>query len=220
MVHKVAQSPRAKPKMQVKSDLNSIHLGHHVTDFIGIRSWQDKGLNHTGEKPPPRSGGKPPGPCRLLRSSTILLIMSVSFYPQWSTWHESLGGKNRAIPEEHNSGTCGLSTLWRASRQSNNDRKRCPKASRQSREESRACPRDSRGAGQQKMVLSARVLFWHHSQLLLWHLSNLTLTSLTSLLTPILTSTDFRLGFHSCTSYSWMRSLSLVYHLLLHNNTS
>ena len=70
MVHKVAQSPRAKPKMQVKSDLNSIHLGHHVTDFIGIRSWHDKSLNHTGEKPPPRSGGKPPGPCRLLRSST------------------------------------------------------------------------------------------------------------------------------------------------------
>ena len=45
-----------------------------VTDFIGIRSWQDKGLNHTGEKPPPRSGGKPPGPCRLLRSSTICSI--------------------------------------------------------------------------------------------------------------------------------------------------
>ena len=138
----------------------------------------------------------------------ILLIMSVSFYQQWSTWLESLGGRNRAIPEEHNSGTCGLSTLWRASRQSDNDRKRCPKASRQSREESRACPRDSRGAGQQKILLSARVLFWHHSQLLLWHLSNLTLTSLTSLLTPILTSTDFRLGFHSSTSYSWMRSLS------------
>ena len=56
----------------MKSDLNSIHLGHHVTDFIGIRSWHDKGLNHTGEKPPPRSGGKPPGPSRLLRTSTIV----------------------------------------------------------------------------------------------------------------------------------------------------
>ena len=107
--------------------------------------------------------------------------MSVSFYPQWSTWLGSLGGRNRAIPEEHNSGTCGLSTLWRASRQSDNDRKRCPKASRQSCEEFRGCPRDSWGAGQQKMVLSARVLSWHHSQLLLWHLSNLTLTSLRSL---------------------------------------
>ena len=41
-----------------------------VTDFIGIRSWHDKSLNHTGEKPPPRSGGKPPGPSRLLRTST------------------------------------------------------------------------------------------------------------------------------------------------------
>ena len=38
MVHKVAQSPRAKPKMQVKSDLKSIHLGHHVTDFIDMSS--------------------------------------------------------------------------------------------------------------------------------------------------------------------------------------
>ena len=46
---------------------------HIVTDFIGIRSWHDKSLNHTGERPPPRSGGKPPGPSRLLRTSTIYL---------------------------------------------------------------------------------------------------------------------------------------------------
>ena len=62
----------------MKSDLNSIHLGHHVTDFIGIRSWHDKSLNHTGERPPPRSGGKPPGPSRLLRTSTILIKMAAT----------------------------------------------------------------------------------------------------------------------------------------------
>ena len=42
-----------------------------VTGFIGSRSWHDKSLNHTGERSPPRSGGKPPGPSRLLRTSTI-----------------------------------------------------------------------------------------------------------------------------------------------------
>ena len=37
MVHKVAKSPRAKLRMQVKSDLKlNPLLGHHVTLFIGM----------------------------------------------------------------------------------------------------------------------------------------------------------------------------------------
>ena len=55
--------------LEKKNNINYTYV-HIVTDFIGIRSWHDKGLNHTGEKPPPRSGGKPPGPSRLLRTST------------------------------------------------------------------------------------------------------------------------------------------------------
>ena len=69
MVHKVAQSPRAKPKMHVKTDLNNplrapcnrVYFRKKLTG-LGSKS-------HCRESPP-RSGEKPPDPCRLLRSST------------------------------------------------------------------------------------------------------------------------------------------------------
>ena len=69
MVHKVAQSPRAEPKMHVKTDLNNplrapcnrVYFRKKLTG-LGSKS-------HCRESPP-RSGEKPPDPCRLLRSST------------------------------------------------------------------------------------------------------------------------------------------------------
>ena len=69
MVHKVAQSPRAEPKMHVKTDLNNplrapcnrVYFHKKLTG-LGSKS-------HCRESPP-RSGEKPPDPCRLLRSST------------------------------------------------------------------------------------------------------------------------------------------------------
>ena len=69
MVHKVAQSPRAEPKMHVKTDLNNplrapCNRVYFRKKLTGLWS-----KSHCRESPP-RSGEKPPDPCRLLRSST------------------------------------------------------------------------------------------------------------------------------------------------------
>ena len=69
MVHKVAQSPRAEPKMHVKTDLNNplrapCNRVYFHKKLTGLWS-----KSHCRESPP-RSGEEPPDPCRLLRSST------------------------------------------------------------------------------------------------------------------------------------------------------
>ena len=69
MVHKVAQSPRAEPKMHVKTDLNN-PLRAPCNRVYFHKKLTGLGSKSHCREPPPRSGEKPPDPCRLLRSST------------------------------------------------------------------------------------------------------------------------------------------------------
>ena len=69
MVHKVAQSPRAEPKMHVKTDLNN-PLRAPCNRVYFRKKLTGLGSKSHCREPPPRSGEKPPDPCRLLRSST------------------------------------------------------------------------------------------------------------------------------------------------------
>ena len=63
------QSPRAEPKMHVKTDLNN-PLRAPCNRVYFRKKLTGLGSKSHCREPPPRSGEKPPDPCRLLRSST------------------------------------------------------------------------------------------------------------------------------------------------------